>query len=244
VMIRQLRVRPTLSRDEQPELNSHGTLRWIASLIVWTTLGVLVAEAELLWETKEIVQSATAGDDGLVSRFKFKNTGTTRITIIGVHASCHCTTAEPSTSIIEPGESGHIQTVFHLGDRLGAQVKTIDVTTDDASDRPVSLVLRVKINELVVCNPRILVWPVGTAKTAKTVEFAPAGSQRLLMISPPAETPGFTCDLESAGADNKFRLRFTPLSTDVPATGIFRCTAQVEGKPQVGLIVYALVKAN
>jgi hypothetical protein len=198
--------------------------------------------ADLKWDSTQIELSATAGDQEVIAEFPFTNATSTPISITHVETSCDCTVGQPSASVIAPGGKGYVRAVFTLGDRVGKQQKTIDVFTDVASTKPVTLVLRVNIADVVTSHPRMLLWKVREPPVEKVVEFHPVGSRSIRSIAPPAETPGFSCRLEADPATNTFRLHVTPKSTDGSINTVIPLTAEVEGRPPTGLAVYASVR--
>ena len=219
-------------------------LRVLVLVAVPFALGVTSAQlraAGLDWPKTRLELSATAGDGEVTAEFPFKNATHGPIEIVDVRTSCECTTATPSMTTVPPGESGVLHVVFEVGDRVGQQEKTIDVFTRDAPSRPAVLILDVKIAEVVVSQPRALIWSLGGATKEKVIEFTAAEPYKLRGLTPPGDTPGFRSQLEKVG-DHRFRLRLTPLSTTAPMNGIFHYTAQVDNRPPLALSVYALVR--
>ncbi|PCJ82215.1 MAG: hypothetical protein COA49_01590 [Bacteroidetes bacterium] len=72
--------------------------------------------------------------------FSFINAGDSPLIISNIKAPCGCTVAKdwPRQPIL-PGEKGEILVVFDSSDRVGPQVKTIDVVTNT---RPANLTLK------------------------------------------------------------------------------------------------------
>jgi hypothetical protein len=88
----------------------------------------------------------------------------------------------------------------------------------------------------------MLFWKLREPLVEKVIEFQPVGSRSIRRIAPPAETPGFSCRLESDPGTKTFRLHLTPVSTDAPVNAVIQLTAEVEGRSPTALAVYALVK--
>ncbi|HTO04246.1 MAG TPA: DUF1573 domain-containing protein [Opitutus sp.] len=198
--------------------------------------------AALEWTTTRVERSASAGDAEVVADFPFKNTTQSSVSILKLQTSCDCTAATASSTTIAPGETGRVRAVFTLGERIGRQHKTVEVTSSDASAEPTTLVLRVNIAEVVTGSPRMHFWKVDETPNANAFDFRPVGSHRILGIDPPTDIPGFWHQFESEPSRNIFRLHLKPLSTAAPSTTVIRLTAHVEGRPPLPVVVYALVK--
>jgi hypothetical protein len=195
----------------------------------------------LEWSKTRVELSATAGDGSVSAEFPYKNTSGHPIEIAQVRTSCDCTTATPTVNTVLPGKGGVIRAVFEVGDRLGQQEKTIEVVTRDAPEKPAVLILHIRIAEVVLSQPRALIWPIGGPAIEKVMEFTAAEPYQLRGLTSPSDTPGFESRLEKV-TDHRFRLRLTPLSTTAPMNGIFHYTAQVDNRPPLALSVYALVR--
>lgn len=59
------------------------------------------------------------------------NSGKSDLVIRKVKASCGCTAVQPDKTIITPGESVNIKTVFNSAGKLGNQNKTVTIITND-----------------------------------------------------------------------------------------------------------------
>ncbi|HJZ41696.1 MAG TPA: DUF1573 domain-containing protein [Bacteroidales bacterium] len=72
------------------------------------------------------------GQDQVVEHeFKLTNSGKSNLYIRKVSASCGCTAVQPEKTVIEPGGSTSIKTVFNAAGREGNQKKAITVITND-----------------------------------------------------------------------------------------------------------------
>jgi mono/diheme cytochrome c family protein len=74
----------------------------------------------------------------------FTNAVPDKVTIISVHPSCGCTTAElpPVPWTIPPGTNGHINIRVNLAGKIGTVFKTVNIVTDKGSK---TLTLRINI---------------------------------------------------------------------------------------------------
>jgi len=218
------------------------TILFVLRIVTVLTFAPSISLAALAWQTTMRQVSATAGDKEVLVEFGFSNPGAVPVSILKMETSCDCTKATASSAIIAPGGSGQIKAVFTLGDRVGRQEKTIEVSTDDPTAARTTLVLRVNIAEVVSTTPRVLLWNLRQSPIEKRIEFRGTGKYRILSLSPVPDTPGFKCRLEAATDTQPYRLHITPLSTEAPASAIIRFTAEVEGRPPSALAVYAVVK--
>ncbi|MGM0496458.1 MAG: DUF1573 domain-containing protein [Bacteroidota bacterium] len=74
--------------------------------------------------------------------FKFKNTGKRDLKIRKIRATCGCTTAEPSRTVIPPGKSDSLKAVFSTGSRSGNQKKLIYFISNDPENSNVRLTFK------------------------------------------------------------------------------------------------------
>jgi hypothetical protein len=59
------------------------------------------------------------------------NSGKSDLLIRKVNASCGCTAVQPEKTVIGPGESVNIKTVFNSAGKVGNQNKTVTIITND-----------------------------------------------------------------------------------------------------------------
>jgi len=59
------------------------------------------------------------------------NSGKRDLVIRKVKASCGCTAVQPAKTVISPGESVDIKTVFNSAGKVGNQNKTVTIITND-----------------------------------------------------------------------------------------------------------------
>lgn len=63
--------------------------------------------------------------------FMLKNEGKSDLYIRKIRASCGCTTVNPDTDVIKPGESTSLKVIFNSAGKIGNQNKSITVITND-----------------------------------------------------------------------------------------------------------------
>src|SRR5688572_17383265 len=139
------RIRRSMPSSSYRFLNSYGapspsnnyskiraakTIVFVLRIVTVLTFAPSISLAALAWKTTIRQMSATAGDKEVVVEFGFDNPGAAPVSILKIETSCDCTKASASSPTIAPGGSGQIKAVFTLGDRVGRQEKTIEVTTD------------------------------------------------------------------------------------------------------------------
>lgn len=79
--------------------------------------------------------------------FKFKNTGKRDLKIRKIRATCGCTTVEPSSSVIPPGESSSFKAIFNTGNRSGFQKKLIYFISNDPENSTVRLNIKGRVEK-------------------------------------------------------------------------------------------------
>lgn len=77
--------------------------------------------------------------------FRFRNTGRSPLKIGDVHASCGCTAAIATTSVIPPGGVGAIKATFHTQGRPGHSTKNISVNNNDPRNATVNLMFNINV---------------------------------------------------------------------------------------------------
>ncbi len=214
-----------------------------ALLLLTAMLLPVYGQAALTWDTQRIALTTRPSDKEAVARFHFVNSGNTTITITSVHSSCGCTTAQLDKYTYGPGESGDINAVFTLGDRVGEQEKTINVTTDEAAARPVQLILHVIIPELLTYSPRLLMWKVGDKLEGKTTIITANTPLRISTIAVTSPIPTeVSARIEPMETGSKYQLIVQAVSTaqvmnvSIPALATF-----TDGTTQK-FTIYALVR--
>ena len=197
----------------------------------------------LHWDTQKIELTAKSGDKEAVGIFRFANSGNAPVTITTIQPSCGCTTAELAKRTYAPGETGEIKAVFTLGDRVGVQEKSIHVATDEASGKPVSLILRVVIPELFTYTPRVLVWKSEDGQSQKESVISVLGPHKITAIEVKAVTPAAaTTQIETIEPGTKYRLLVRPDSPAKPVTVTISCVATFADGMTQTFAIYALVR--
>ncbi len=77
--------------------------------------------------------------------FVISNSGGDILRITDVRASCGCTAAQPDKKELKPGESTNIKVTFNSKGRVGPQLKSVYVTSNDPERKEVQLNIRCNI---------------------------------------------------------------------------------------------------
>jgi hypothetical protein len=106
--------------------------------------------------------------DKVSAEIKFRNNGGGVLRISNVQAGCGCTVTELAKREYQPGESGSINVVFDPHGKIGAQSKSVTITSNDPGAPSMQLTLMCNIQALVMIDPRIVSMPTITKRTAQS----------------------------------------------------------------------------
>jgi len=106
--------------------------------------GEPLPDGVLGWDALLKAVDATNGQDFARFTFSFTNVTGSNVTVLNVHPSCGCTTAElpPVPWTLPPGTNGQIKLSVNLQGKAGTLFKTVNVSTDRGNK---SLMLRINI---------------------------------------------------------------------------------------------------
>ena len=200
------------------------------------------ARGALSWDTLVFDRVAALGAPSEDFTFHFRNAGSAPVRIVAVQTSCGCTTAALAKEIYAPGESGDLRVTYRFGGQVGAQEKTVTVTTSDAPDAPTVLVLHVQIPELFTISPRLLWWSVGDAPVEKQADVAVNPAVKTAVTLAAAPDPGITARLVARQDGHDFVLILQPASTKEVLRARVDLRIVPEGFPPQLVSVYALVR--
>jgi len=210
-------------------------------LLLLVVIALSTPASGLEWKSKVVEVTAEHGQREVQAVFPFRNASGRLVTITSVVSNCGCMTTGLGKKTFAPGEGGEIEAVFTLGDRIGLQEKSIKVTTDEPGERPVLLWLKVRIPEIVVIEPRVLLWTMGETPAEKSLLIRPAGPGPVALTIARSTNPRFSLRLESTGDTKYHRLWVKPAVTAAPDRAIIELRAGTGGQTQT-YVVYALVK--
>ncbi len=231
---------PTLRR-RRPGLRC-ATLALLAGLCLPVQAQPHPAASALAWETLVFDRVAALGASSEDFTFHFRNAGTAPVRIVAVQTSCGCTTAALTKEVYAPGEGGDLRVTYRFGGQVGAQEKTVTVTTSDAPDAPTVLVLHVQIPELFTISPRLLWWSVGDAPAEKQADVAINPAVKAAVTLAAAPDPVITARLVARPDGHGFVLTIRPASTKEVLRARVDLRIAPEGLPPQLVSVYALVR--
>ena len=165
---------------------------WIGFLAVisFTIPLQLFAGGDIVFERDTITVPAPADAQEVKAVYRFTNTGTTTVTILETQAECGCTAAQLEKRHYGPSESGRITVTFDTGGRLGHQVKSVNVITDEDEHPVHKLLLITDLKSYVQIEPRLLDWKENEIRKAKTITIT-AGADQFISIEKIESRHGF-----------------------------------------------------
>jgi hypothetical protein len=190
-------------------MNSAGRLLSLALVSLFVFAGPAMAAA-LHWEAERVLLSPEVAAKDAEGVFQFTNRGDATVRVVETRASCGCTVAALTRDVLQPGESGEIRALYHIGEREGRQSVTITVTTDEAGARPYELTLEIEINIPVHVVPRFHSWRVGDDPAPKLFEVMRHEGWRLQKAV--SESGEFTVEVITLD-DGTNQLRVAPQDT-------------------------------
>lgn len=125
----------------------------------------------IAWDALMKAVDATNGQDAAWFTFAFTNVTPETVTVLNVHPSCGCTTAElpPVPWQIPANGTGQIKLSVNLQGKSGTLFKTVNVTTDKGSKA-----LSLRINILAAMEPQVAVVPAAPIAPVTPVKPQPA----------------------------------------------------------------------
>jgi len=179
--------------------------------------------------------------------FVIRNSGDAILQIKELNASCGCTAAKPSSSLIPPGKSAEIQVIFDTANFSGKVQKSVSVVTNAGRSPNFTLNLDGNIVEELQVAPRQLsLGPVkpGVAKQASvTVTNRGANSVKLLSVSANSTSLQIKAVIKKAelkpGETGTIDLAITPRSDAKVLSGYLHIITDSPHKKEITVPVYA-----
>ena len=175
------------------------------------------ARGELKWDQTTIELKPAAGDKQAVAHFKYENAGQAPVHFKSVKASCGCTAAQSQKDQVAPGDKGEITATFNIGDRVGPQVKTVTVETDDPSKPVTVLTLKADIPQFLELQPTFVFWQGGEEAKAKTVVARAGKDIPIKNLAVTSTNPEFQVKVENSSTPGEFKIDVQPKDTSKPA---------------------------
>jgi len=176
-----------------------------------------VGRAELKWDQTTIELNPPVAEKEAIGHFKYQNVGKEPIHFKSVKASCGCTTAQTQKDQVGPGEKGEITATFNIGDRIGQQIKTISVETNDPAHPLTTLTLKTNITQALELTPNFVFWQTGEEPTPKTVVAKAGKGVPIKALDVSSVNPNFEAKVEKGPGDGQFRISVHPKDTKTSA---------------------------
>ncbi len=177
--------------------------------------------AALVFDQPEQRVAPKIADTQIHIGYRFTNPGPNAVTITHVSPSCSCTAAALDKATYQAGEGGTIGVTFTIGGRLGAQTKTITVSTSDAKQPTTVLTLHVDIPEQASFSHRVLSWMVGDKPDPMTLTMSVPSTlaMQVLRVKPNDEHgPACTASFAPLPGGGGYTITVAPISTVHPGT--------------------------
>lgn len=199
-----------------------------------------LAHGALEWESKQIDVTPALADTVVHAAYRFTNTGKEPVTIESVEPTCGCTTAVLDRKEYQPGEKGHIDITFTMGQRTGLQNKPVAVRIRGESE-PITLSFIVRIPEFLKVTPQFLYWQVGDMPEPKTILLSVEPGTEL-KIGKILSDSRFKTTLETIHEGKEYRLIVQPATTSEKCMAAVTIEAIVSGNVQKFFSTYAHIK--
>ncbi len=187
------------------------------------SLCTVTAQAQLVFEAERIEHAATLEETSFTGHFHFTNRGSDTVRIGQIQSSCGCTVPSLEKREYAPGESGVIRTIFNFENRVGRQLNTIVVPTDQGIHY---LSLEVNIPTRWTVSPRIQTWRLNTEPETKSIQirFQAITPQSIRLAQSPDEER-FSTETEWDAEAGVFHVLFTP--QDMSKSGVLMSRVEV-----------------
>jgi Protein of unknown function (DUF1573) len=187
--------------------------------------------AELKWEQTSIELHPNFADKQAIGHFKYQNVGKEPVRFKSVRSSCGCTTAQTQKDQVLPGEKGEITATFNIGGRVGTQVKTITVETEDQPS-PTLLTLKTVIPEMLSVSPTFVYWMGQEPAKPKVITVKAGKDFPAKNITVSSSNSDFAVKVDPAGA-GEWKLNVQPKQTDHPMATQLMIESDVKDSPKV-----------
>lgn len=200
-------------------------------------VALLSASAALVCEVPEYDFGKVPDSEVITHAFTLHNDGDQLVNILGVSASCGCTTSSATTNSLEAGSSTEIVARVSLRGRSGIQRFPLRVRTDDPDQKLILLmvsgtVLRdpVDISQEPVSDDEahelILARPAVISLSANAVDAV----RRIVIVYSPSETPFSIVSLEAPPGVQVSIRTISPHRHDLILEGL-RPSPEIENSP-------------
>ena len=172
------------------------------------------ARAKLEWTQKELTLKLAPAQDKVSAKFDFVNSGTYPVEISNVTTTCGCTTAALDKKEYGAGDHGEVSVIYTAGDRVGAEERSIIVTTNDESDPLTVLKLTVIVPELLRIRPTFLFWKPYEELNPKEAAITIPPDSPVKHISVTSRSKNVIAEIRPGATASQFVLVVTPHPAD------------------------------
>ncbi len=234
---------PQILQEKSPDFRYNSVVKSIYVISAGISLLFpVVGRAELKWDQTTIELNPSVTEKQAIGHFKYQNVGKDPVHFKSVKASCGCTTAQTQKEQVGPGEKGEITATFNIGDRVGQQIKTVSVETDDKAHPMMTLTLKTNIPEVLQLTPNFVFWQTGENPTPKTV-IAKAGKDvPVKELDVKSTNPQFEAKVEKGSAPGEFKIDVQPKDTKVPSFS--SVTVKTDFPKEAPKIMYITARVN
>lgn len=171
------------------------------------------ADAALKLDVERVAVNPKPEDETVSVEFRFKNTGTKAVNIVGLESGCACLSASLDKRTYAPGESGTGKAEFKVGSFVGEHEKILKVTTDDPAQLEWEVPFLLNVPEVVSIEPKNVQWWIGEDASPKPIVIKMTGDQgmKITNITSTRETVDFTWKEVKPGRE--YTLIVTPKTT-------------------------------
>lgn len=181
--------------------------------------------------------------------FTIRNSGDAPLQIKQLNASCGCTAAKPSSSLIPPGRSGEIQVTFDSTNFSGHVQKSVTMTTNAGKAPSYTFNLDGKITEALQVTPRQLnLGQIGAGATKQasiTVTNAGVSGVKLLAVNVSSASLQIKANIKKGelkpGETGTIELTITARPEAKVLSGYLHIVTSDKHKKEITVPVYASV---
>lgn len=218
----------------------HGRIGIVClGLVVWTHL----AWADSLkFRWKEIAVGDVWGDARNPIVFRFVNEGRKKVRVLDVKTGCDCAAVKQSTLSCEPGAAGELTVEFNAEGRMGAQRRTMIVTTDEDWEPVYYLTFVANVRPLFAVSSRVVTWSGPEDGASKKIMLQAEPTERITIKSLEFDPALIAVTFGQVIERKAFEIVLTPVRLAVAATVPITIRVHVDGRPDQKSVIFARLK--